>query len=343
MTKMQDIRRNKLLLVFAAILIVLPIFVHANYVIHMLVMMMFFAYLSSAWNIIGGFAGQFALGNGVYLGIGGYIAACLFKFNGVTPWASIVIAGVIAGLFGMLVSYPCFKLRGTYYALATVAVLYVVKIFMTNTNTVFGYETGGSMGIRLSYIGGFSNMQFVSKVPYYYIMLLLLLIIIALSTHIKNSKTGFYFSAVNTNQEAARALGVNATAYKLKAQFLSSFFTAVGGGFYVMYIMYLDPTRVLGYSTSIQILLYAIVGGVGTIWGPILGGLVMYPLSEALRTVMGTSAAGLSTALYGLLLMLVIYFMPKGVMPWIVDKLKDSRHRREDEKDTKEGNRKCQK
>ena len=319
------------LIVFAAVFLLLPLVARASYLIHMLVMTMLFAYLASAWNIIGGFVGQFSLGNGVYIGIGGYIAACLFKFNNVSPWFGILIAGVITGLLAMIVNYPCFRLRGTYYSLSTVAILYVVKIFMTNNNEVLGYKTGGSMGLRLSYIGGFKNMQFVSKVPYYYIMLAMLIIIIGVSIFIKNSKSGFYYSAISTNQEAARALGVNATAYKMKAQFLSAFFTAVGGGFYVVYIMYLDPTRVLGYSMSIQILLYAIVGGSGTIWGPVLGGLILYPASEGLRTLIGTSAAGLATALYGLLLMLVIYFMPQGVMPFCVEKFKALRRKKSGE------------
>lgn len=328
MIRKQDLKPYRALLIFAVVLLLLPAAIRANYMLHIIIMMMLFAYLSSAWNIIGGFAGQFALGHGVYIGIGGYIAACLFKFNGVTPWLSIPIAGILTGLLAMLVGYPCFRLRGTYFALATVAVLYVVRIFMTTTNTVLGYETGGSMGLRLSYIGGFANMQFTGRVPYYYIMMVLLLAVIVVSIVIKHSKTGYYFSAVNTNQDAARALGVDATAYKLKAQFLSAFFTGIGGGFYVMYIMYLDPTRVLSYSMSIQILLYAIVGGVNTVWGPVLGGLVLYPISEGLRTVIGTSASGLSTALYGLLLMLVIYFMPKGVMPWVIEKVKNQARRR---------------
>lgn len=319
----EDLKAYRSLLIFAVILAVIPIFTSASYVVHTLILMMFFAYLASAWNIIGGFAGQFALGNGVYIGIGAYIAVCLFKYNGITPWIGLIIAGVISGLIGMLIGYPCFKLRGTYYSLATAAVLYIVMIYMKNNNTVLGYDTGGPMGIKLSWVGGFASMQFVGKIPYYYIMLGMLIIIIAVSIYLKNSRTGFYFAAVNTNQEAAKSLGVNATGYKLRAQFLSSFFTAVGGGFYVIYIMYLDPTRVLSYALSIQILLYAIVGGVNTVWGPIMGALVLYPLSELLRTAIGTSATGLSTALYGLLLMLVIFFMPQGVLPWISDKIRE--------------------
>lgn len=308
------------LLIFAIIFALVPLFVR-EYSIHMVIMMMFFAYLASAWNIIGGFAGQFALGNGVYIGIGGYIAAVLYKFVGVTPWVGLIIAGLIAGIIGMLISYPCFKLRGTYFALASAAVLYVVKLFMTANNTVLGFETGGSMGIKIAYEGGFWNMQFVHKTPYYYIMLILLVIVIAVSIFIKNSKAGYYFAAISTNQEAASSLGVNTTAYKLRAQFLSSFFTAVGGGFYAIYIMYIDPTRVLSYGMSIQILLYAIVGGANTVWGPVLGGLILYPLNETLRTAIGTQGAGISATLYGLLLMLVIAFMPSGVLPWISEKV----------------------
>lgn len=316
-----DIKKYRMLIVFAIIAAIFPLFVR-EYTIHMMIMMLFFAYLAEAWNLIGGFAGQFALGNGVYIGIGGYIVACLFKYNGITPWAALIIAGIITGIIGVLVSYPCFKLRGTYYALATAAVLYAVKYFFTANDTILGYKTGGALGIKLAYEGGFWKMQFVHKLPYYYIMLGLLVIVILVSIYIKNSKSGFYYAAISTNQDAARTLGVNATYYKMTAQFLSSFFTAIGGGFYVVYIMYIDPTRVLSYSMSIQILLYAIVGGADTIWGPVLGGLVLYPLNETLRTAIGTSGAGISTALYGVLLMLVIAFMPSGVLPWINDKVK---------------------
>ncbi len=135
-------------------------------------------------------------------------------------------------------------------------------------------------------------------------------------------------SAITTNQEAAEALGVNTTAYKLRAQFISAFLTALGGGFYLMLIMFIDPNRIMSAGFSIEIMMYAVIGGIGSVWGPVLGALALYPISESLRTALGTNASGLPTAIYGLIMMLVIYFMPRGVFPWIVEKIQNRTFKR---------------
>jgi len=329
--------RYKWLAAFAVALCIVPIFVKDQYAVHTLVMTLMFTFLASSWNILGGFIGRFALGNGVYIGLGGYITALLFKQNHISPWIGLIIAALVAGLLSMVLSYPCFKLQGSYYVLSTVAVLYVFQIIILNEQKIFGYETGASMGLRVPWRGGAANMQFEDKTVYYFIIAVLLVLAIGISIHIKNSKTGYYFSAINTNQEAAEALGVNTMRYKLKAQFISAALTAVGGGFYVMFIMFLDPTRVLSYSFSIEIMLYAVVGGIDTVWGPVFGTLILYPINESLRTALGTSFAGLSTAIYGLILMLVVYFMPRGVFPWLAERASAVMRKKEAAELTKEG------
>ena len=313
---------------FAAAVLIIPLFVKTQYTVHTLVMTLMFTFLAASWNILGGFIGRFAMGNGVYIGIGGYITGLLFKQNGISPWLGLIIAALIAGVLSVLLSYPCFKLQGSYYTLSTVALLFVFQIIILNEQKIFGYETGASMGLRIPWRGGFANMQFDSKVSYYYIIAVLLLFVIGLSIHIKNTRTGYYFSAINTNQNAAEALGVDTMFYKLKAQFISASLSAIGGGFYVMFIMFLDPTRVLSYGFSIEIMLYAVVGGIDTVWGPVFGTLVLYPINESLRTALGTSFAGLSTAIYGAILMLVVYFMPKGVFPWLGERFAALRSRK---------------
>ena len=324
----KQFERYKYLGLFTIALLVIPLFVKEQYAIHTLVMTLMFTFLASSWNILGGFVGRFALGNGVYIGIGGYITALLFKQNGISPWFGIIIAALVSGLLSMLLSYPCFKLQGSYYVLSTVALLYVFQIVILNENKIFGYETGASMGLRIPWRGGFANMQFENKASYYIIIVLLLAFAVGLSILIKHSKTGYYFAAINTNQNAAEALGVDTMRYKLKAQFISAALTALGGGFYVMFIMFLDPTRVLSYSFSIEIMLYAVVGGIDTVWGPVFGTMILYPINESLRTALGTSFAGLSTAIYGLILMLVVYFMPKGVFPWLAEQITNRRFRK---------------
>lgn len=314
--------------VFAVAVLIVPLFVKTQYTVHTLVMTLMFTFLAASWNILGGFIGRFAMGNGVYIGIGGYITGLLFKQNGISPWLGLIIAALIAGVLSVLLSYPCFKLQGSYYTLSTVALLFVFQIIILNEQKIFGYETGASMGLRIPWRGGFANMQFDSKVSYYYIIAVLLLFVIGLSIRIKNTRTGYYFSAINTNQNAAEALGVDTMFYKLKAQFISASLSAIGGGFYVMFIMFLDPTRVLSYGFSIEIMLYAVVGGIDTVWGPVFGTLVLYPINESLRTALGTSFAGLSTAIYGAILMLVVYFMPKGVFPWLGERFTALRDRK---------------
>lgn len=323
--------------VFMAVALLVPLFVSSEYAVHTLVMTLMFTFLAASWNILGGFIGRFAMGNGVYIGLGGYITGLLFKQNGISPWIGLLLAALIAGVVSVLLSYPCFKLQGSYYTLSTVALLFVFQIIILNEQKLFGYETGASMGLRIPWRGGFANMQFAGKTSYYYIIAVLLFFVIGLSIHIKNTRTGYYFSAINTNQNAAEALGVDTMFYKLKAQFISAALSAVGGGFYVMFIMFLDPTRVLSYGFSIEIMLYAVVGGIDTVWGPVFGTLVLYPINEALRTALGTSFAGLSTAIYGGVLMLVVYFMPKGVFPWLGGRLAALRDRKRAEAAVKGG------
>jgi branched-chain amino acid transport system permease protein len=272
-----------------------------------------FAYLASSWNILGGFCDYFAVGNGAFVGIGGYVTVLLFKVNNISPWIGFIIAGFIAGFISLILSYPCFKLKGSYYTLANLALLFVINIIIHNTERILGYDTGSSMGLKVPWRGGFFNMQFISKVSYYYIILGMLVLVLGLCIYIKNSKIGYYFASLVTNQEAAASLGVPVMRYKLLAQFLSAFFSAMGGGFYGMFIMFLDADRVLGYSLSVEILLFAVVGGKESVWGPVTGTFFLMPISEFLRTKLGSAVAGLPMVIYGIIFMTVVYFIPEGL------------------------------
>ena len=313
----QRLARYKSVLIVTALLALVPlIFRNSTYTIHTATMMIFWAYMATAWNIMGGYLGHFAMGNGIYMAIGGYITGALFKFGNVSPWFGIIIAALITCVISCLVALPCFRLRGTYYSLSTTALLFIFKTIITNNKKIFGIEFGGAMGLRVPYVGGFASMEFVGKAPYYFIMLGLLVILLITLISINFSKAGFYFAAIKTNQEAASAIGVNTTRYKLLAQFLCTFFPAMGGGFYMMFLMFLDPSRVMAYGFSIEILLYAIVGGLGTTWGPAVGAFILYPISEILRVKLG-DAGSLSKAIYALIFMIVVFFLPKGLLPGI--------------------------
>lgn len=308
--------RYKSIFIVGALLSLIPIaFGSSAYLVHTLTMMIFWAYMATAWNVMGGFLGHFAMGNGIYMAIGAYVTGALFKFGGVSPWIGMILAALITCVISCAVALPCFRLRGTYYSLSTVALLFIFRIIINNNKYIFGIDFGGPFGMRINFEEGFVNMHFVEKAPYYFIILGMLLLSIALLITLTYSKVGYYFSAIKTNQEAASAVGVNTVKYKLLAQFICTFLTAAGGGFYVMFILFLDPLRVMEYSFSIEILLYAVVGGLGTVWGPAVGAFLLYPISEILRVSFGSDVASLSKALYALIFMLVVFFMPKGVFP----------------------------
>ena len=313
-TPLQKLGRYKSLIIFAVIMAVLPFLGFNQYGIHVLIMMLFWAYMATSWSVLGGKLGHFAMGNGIYMALGAYITGALYKYGNMTPWLGIILAGILSAVIAVIVSLPCFRLRGTYYSLATTAVLFIGKTLIVNNQFIFGLDFGGSLGFRIAYNKGFMNMAFKNKEPYYFIILGMFVIAMFVMISLNYNKTGYYFSAIKTNQEAAEAAGVNTTLYKCIGQAICTFFTAAGGGFYMMFIMFLDPSRILVYALSIEILLYAVVGGMATTWGPAIGAIILYPLSEVLRVTFSDTGS-LSKAIYALIFMLVVFFAPQGVQP----------------------------
>ena len=294
--------------------LVYPIFFTSGYVLQFGINILMYTMAAAAWNIIGGYAGQLALGNGVYFGIGAFVSAVLFVYEGVSPWVGMIIAGLVAGGISLILGSITFRLKGSYYALSTVALLFVIKMLFTSNTYILGFKTNGALGLTIPWTGeSFINMMFLNKTWYYYIIFGLLVITLVISNYINKSKTGYYLAAINTNPEAAASLGVNVMGMKLRAGFTSAFLTAVCGTFYAFVIQVVDPARVLGYDLSVQIMLYAIVGGMGTLWGPVVAAVIMVPLNDLLRAQLGSSMAGLSTVIYGLALCLIVYFMPDGI------------------------------
>lgn len=305
--------------ILLAILALVPAFISQQYVIHTFIIILLYMYWSSSWNIIGGYAGQFALGNAVYIGIGAYTTAVLFIYEAVTPWIGMLVGGAISAALSIVISYPCFKLRGTYFSLSTVALLHVVRLIVVSSETVLGYNLLGGLGMKIPWKATetnleFINMQYVDKRGYFYIILGLLVVILLVSNYIRKSKTGYYLAAINTNQDASNSIGINVTSYKLRAQAISAFFMALGGAFYAMFVMFVEPTRVLGYDLSVEILMLVVIGGAGTLWGPIIGAAVLVPINEILRIEFGSKIAPLAIVVYGFILMIIVMFAPGGLL-----------------------------
>jgi branched-chain amino acid transport system permease protein len=279
---------------------------------HQAILILVWAYLATSWNILGGYAGQHSLGHGLFMGVGAYGAAYLFNTLGVSPWLSLGITAVVAGALGWFIGYATFRygLKGAYFALVTIALTEAAVYIVSNWQAM-----GGAAGLRLDFEGNRPwAMQFDGKSEYFYIILVLTLLSILLTQWLARRRFGYQLIAVRENEEAAEALGVNTLRAKIDATVLSAAMTAIGGVFYMEYITYVGPRVVFGETVSVQILLYAIIGGLGTVWGPAVGALVLVPTAEFARSQLGASFQGAHLLVYGAVLVLVMLFMPNGIV-----------------------------
>jgi branched-chain amino acid transport system permease protein len=311
-------KRTQLIVLIAVflLLVVVPAVLNLGVsTMSILITVLLYMYYASAWNIMGGYTGLFSLGAGMYIGIGAYLTACLYVYVGITPWIGILISAVITGLFSMLLGYPTFKLQALYYSLATFALLQVALTIFKNYKTIAGVKLGAAEGFKIPTADDPVNMQFSTKLPYYYIILGLLVIILLVSYWISHNKDGFYFRAISANMDAASSLGVNVLGMKMRAQFVSAFFLAVGGGFYCMFMNYIDPSKLFGNDLSISIMVMCVVGGANTLWGPVIGAGLMYTINRIV-TIYASSISGLANVVYGAILILVVLFMPGGLLPY---------------------------
>jgi len=308
---------------FGAVLMLIPLFVRNNFYIHNLIMIFFWATLTASWNIIGGIAGQISLGHAAFFGIGAYTSTILYLKMGVSPWIGLLCGGLLAMAVASGISYPCFRLRGPFFTLATIAFGEVVSILAS----YFRDLTGGAVGLLIPFKPGFWNLMFREKIWYYYIMLVLLLIVIFITYKIATSKMGYYLLSLREDEEAARAIGINTAKYKLYAVMVSAFFAGVAGVFYAQYILFIEPRTVFSAELSTQFALMSIIGGLGTVVGPILGAFILTPLGEFLRAWLGGSYSGLHIAIYGLILIVVVLMMPEGVVVWGNDRIRSLKAR----------------
>ena len=307
-------RRPYITMVVVFALTALLPFVLSAYYLHMAIMVLMWAFLATAWNILGGYGGQHSLGNGLFMGIGAYGAAYLVLHGNVSPWLSMIIFGVVAGAAGAGVGYITFRygLRGAYFALVTIALTEAAVYVVSNWNAL-GASNG--LSLPLAQENNFAKLQFLTEKGYFYVILVLLLVLIVFVRWLTGQRFGFRLVAVRENEDAAEALGVGTMATKMYAIILSAAITAVGGVFYISLFNYVNPRSVFGEAVSVQILLYAIVGGLSTVWGPIVGAALLVPFAEIVRgSVIGQQIQGAYLLGYGVVLVLVMLFMPNGVV-----------------------------
>jgi branched-chain amino acid transport system permease protein len=299
----------------AILLLMAPLVITDEYYLHVLVGILFFAYMASAWNIVCGYTGQLSLGHSALSGIGGYVSTLLLINAGMSPWFGMLIGAVCATGVGVLVGWPCFRLRGPYFALTTIAFAEILRIWTENTEEIFGIELRGAQGLSVPLKGHSPALfQFDGKVPYYYVIIAMLVAVMVVTWWMERSRMGFYLKAIRADQDGAEALGVNSARYLLSAMAVSSFLTALGGSFYAQYFRYINPERNMGLDFSIELALMGIVGGQGTVLGPVLGAFLLTPAGEITRATLGGKFPGLHLVIYGLVLILAMLFLPKGLI-----------------------------
>lgn len=282
----------------------------SRYYLHILILIFMFAAGAEAWNIIGGYGGQLSLGHAAYFGLGAYTSTMLYYYLQISPWIGMILGGIIALLVGLFIGSLCFRLRGPYFVIATIALTEVLRFLFLNQRWI----TLGARGMNVQYRGHDPlYFQFAGKLPYYYIALAMTIVVIYVTYKIESSRLGHYLVALGQNQDAAEAVGVNSVRVKQVALSTSAFFTALTGTFYAQYACFIDPDSVFGLSLSIELALFAIVGGVGTMWGPIIGAFILRILTEYTSATFGAGLAGLQLIIYGSLLMAMVLAKPEGL------------------------------
>ena len=303
--------RQILLMVVILISLIVPAFVKTPYMLGIFVTTFYIGCGTLAWSVLGSLTGEISLGHAGFMGLGAYIGALLMNNKHITPWAGMIIAFVVVGLLAACLLAPCFVLSGPYFTLVTIAFAEAFRNLFTNWD-----YAGKGQGILVPLKEqGMYSMRWTSKVPYYYIALIMLIVFYFILKKIDRSKLGYALKTIREDEETANAVGINPFKYKFIATFISAGLIAVVGVFYANYIGYINPD-IMKQSQALNYVMPAIIGGIGSITGPLLGAIILTPLSEFLSASLSHIAGGLNLVVYAVIVIAVILFRPTGIMGW---------------------------
>lgn len=287
----------KLLLLVVAV--ILPLVIKAPYQLHIIILIFIWAIIGTAWNLLGGYAGQVSFGHAAFFGVGAYAAGLLHFHTGLSPWYGMLLGPIASVLISLPIGMIAFRLRGPYFALATLALGEIFRILFTNLTV-----TNGAKGILIM-------PDITTKMFYYYVGLAAMLLTIGVTYLIVNSKIGYYLVSIREDQDAATSLGIPTTLYKNFALMPSAFFTGLAGALYMNYVAFIDPNIVFNLSNiSIMVILVVMLGGVATTWGPTVGAAIYIILGEVFRTTLGSA----NVLVFGILVCVIILFLPNGIV-----------------------------
>jgi branched-chain amino acid transport system permease protein len=295
----------------AAGVLALPLVVTSRFAVDIFIRVLLFAYIGVAWNLMGGYAKQLSLGHAAYFGLGAYTSTILEIDFGVSPWIGMLAGGVVATLASLPIGALCFRLRGPYFAIATIATAQVLMLLFLK----FRDFAWGAEGTTIPNLGDAPlMMQFDAKAAYYYVALGLLALGLAITWRIERSWMGYYLVAIGEDEDAAEAVGVDAPRVKRDIYMISAFLTALAGTFYVQYIYFIDPQTAFSFNVSVEAALVSIVGGIGTLWGPVIGTVLLESTSALLQSWLGSSLGGVQLTIYSVILIVVILWRPTGLL-----------------------------
>ena len=301
-------------------LIAFPFIVTSTFGQHTMILIFLYALMAQSWNVIAGLSGQISLGHAMFFGIGAYSAGVVAAKFGVTPWAGVVLGMVLAAIAAIAVGVPTLRLKGHYFAIATLLIGSSVQIIFQRWDWV-----GAASGLFLPLKRGspWFDLQFhTSKIPYYYLSLAAAALAYLLVWKIRRSRFGFRLQALRDNAEAAASLGIAVARHKVLAFMISGAMMALAGSFYTQYVLVLDPERVFSVDISIIVVLMTVLGGSGTLWGPALGAAILIPLSEFSRIWFGSTGRTIDLIIYGLLILTICMWRPAGLLSILGDRIR---------------------
>jgi len=289
--------------------------------LHVILMVFLFSALGTSWNILSGYAGQISLGQSVFVGIGGYVSSVLYVSYGVSPWIGMILGMLITMAFGWMIGKPCFRLGGRYFAIATMAIVQIAYIVVSRWEFV-----GGARGIYFPMRNwGWVYFSFRDKASYYYIALGMMLVAFAAVLYIEKSHIGYYLKTIREDPDVAEALGIDVPKYKMISMMFSTAIAAMGGTFYAQYLLFADPDSL--FMLSVPIMLLTVMGGTGSLIGPLIGSGLLIPIQEYARVAWSGRGQALDQLFYGFIIVFIVVLQPRGIIgvyDSIMDRLKKS-------------------